>query len=165
MARKADASSVSDAIRPADFRGAVMLIRTIDAKKDKIASVNGEIGDIWAKVEGKKVSKAAGKMFLTLDKKEPDDRVTIMRDLNKLIDAAGWSETAADLVDMAEDNVVQMRAGKGKAAAAAEADGEEGDEAGGEEAGDPEPPKGSALARFKESRAKVEDHLSGKTAH
>lgn len=111
MAKKADSASVSDAIRPADFRGSVQLIRTIPALKEKIQSINGQIGEIWSRVDGKKVDKAAGKIFAKLDKLTPEDRVKTMRALNKLIDSAGWDESAADLVDIAENNVVAMNAG------------------------------------------------------
>lgn len=109
MADAAKAANVAGAIRPPEYRKAVQLIRTIDAKKEKIASVNGEIGDVWAKVEGHRVNKAAGKFFAKLDKLEPADRLDVMRSFNGLADAAGWNQEEGDLVDGAQGNVVDMR--------------------------------------------------------
>lgn len=102
MAKTANAESVSDSIRPADHRGAMQLLRTIPAKKEKIQSLNGEIGDIMAKIEGKKVHKVAARFVASLDKKEEVERAQILRDVMKLVDVAGWDTQARDLVDMAE---------------------------------------------------------------
>lgn len=111
MADAANKASIQADLRPPDYRAAVQRIRTIPAKKEKVASANGDIADIWAKVEGHKVDKHAGKAFLRLDDLDPEDRLRFMRDLNGLIDAAGWPETDSDLVDKAQGKVVQMRAG------------------------------------------------------
>jgi hypothetical protein len=113
MAKKASAAAVAADLKPVDFRWGVQHIRgDYVKKKDKIASVNGEIADFWAKMESRKINKKAGKMFAALDKLEHEERVDIMRSLNGLIDAAGWDEEEADLVDQAQDNVVSLRVGK-----------------------------------------------------
>lgn len=114
MAKSASANVVQSDLRPADFRGAVQLLRSIKAKKDKISGVNGEISKIYSRVEGeKKVNGKAARLFNQLDNMTPEDRQDCMRALNGLIDAAGWAETEADLMDQAEDNVVHMRVGAG----------------------------------------------------
>lgn len=113
MANAANAENVNADMRPPDYRYAVQQIRGgIEKKKDKISSVNGEIADIWSKIEGKGVNKKAGKFFAMLDKCETDERMDIMRSVNGMCDAAGWPENAGDMVDAAEGKVVQMRVGK-----------------------------------------------------
>ena len=112
MAKKATAEAVAADMRPPDFRAAVQRIRTIGAKKDKIASVNGEIADIYAKVEGHKVNRKAAKIFAALDGLEQPERDDILRSLSGLADAAGWDEESQDLVDQAEGTVVHARFGK-----------------------------------------------------
>ena len=136
MAKAANAANVAADMRPPNFRSAVQLLRGIDKKKEKIAGVTAEIGDIFAKVEGHKVNKKAARMFVTLDNLEPEDRVDIMRSLNGLIDAAGWEETAADLVDKAEGNVVAMRAGFSRPDGEDGDEGEDGDDTGENDAAD-----------------------------
>lgn len=113
MANSADKERVASDMRPADFRGAVKIIRdVIGKKKDKIAGVNSEINNAWKTVENdKKVGKAAGKIFTTLDAMDEDARRDTLRDLNGLCDAADWPVEEQDLVDQAEDNVVSMRVG------------------------------------------------------
>lgn len=113
MVEKASAGSVAAAIRPPDFRKAVISIRGISAKKDKLASVQGEIADIWAKIEGLKVNKIAGKFFDKLDQLEPADRLDVLRSFNGLADAADWDKQYQDLADSAEGKVVDMRLGTG----------------------------------------------------
>lgn len=116
MADKATKERLAADMKPPNYREAIARIRSIDTKKDRIAAVTAEIGEIWAKVEGHKVDKKAGKIFQTLDKLDDEDRVTVLRDINGLCDAAGWSKTGADLVDKAQNNVVSLRVGE-KAAA------------------------------------------------
>jgi hypothetical protein len=113
MAKKASAETVAADMRPPNFRGAVQIIRSaIVKKKAAIQGINSEIGDQWGKVEGFKVNKKAGQIFATLDKLEHEERMDIMRSLNGLMNAAGWDEEDADIVDRAEGNVVTMRFGK-----------------------------------------------------
>lgn len=102
MARKATADNVRADMQPPNFRAAVQIIRTIKAKTDRISGINGEIGNIHAKVEGFKVNRKAGRIFLALDKLEPDERTDILRSLNGLFDASGWDAPQDDLVDQAE---------------------------------------------------------------
>lgn len=135
MAVKATPDRVGADMQPSNFRAAVALIRTsIQQYKNTIKGTTSKIGDVWAKIEGHKVDKAAAKDFERLDKMEPEKRVEYMRSLNGLIDAAGWEETAADLVDVAESNVVHMRMG----GAQAPAEGDDGDGEGGEPEGNVE---------------------------
>jgi hypothetical protein len=110
MADRASADRVSADMQPANYRAAVQLIRhSIEKKKEKLAEVQGKIGDDWTKVEGYKVNKKGGRIFAMMDKLEHEERVDIMRTINGLIDAAGWEETEQDLVDAAEGNVVHLR--------------------------------------------------------
>ena len=107
--KKADPSKLAADMSPPNYRAAVQRLRTIPAKKDKIASVNGDIADIYAKVEGHKVNRKAARIFVALDKLEKAERDDIMRSFDGLADAAGWDEESADLVDQAQDNVVPLR--------------------------------------------------------
>ena len=100
MAERATADRVAADMRPPNFRGAVQRLRTIKAKKERIAGITSEIGGIFDAVEGFKVNKKAAKIFLPLDALEPDERADIIRSLKGLIEAAGWTE--GDLVDQAE---------------------------------------------------------------
>ncbi len=160
MAKRASQQAVSDSIRPADYRGAIQLLRTIPAKKEKIASVNGEIAGIFATIEGKKVHKVAAKFIQSLEKKEPDERRLILRDVLQLIDVAEYDFASMDLVDMAEAT--------SRAAAGESEGGDEDEDEGGEksEAGsddEPAPRKGrgnvTALERFKASKANVQAQI------
>lgn len=114
MANKASAESVQRDMQPPNYRAAVQKIRTVQAKKDKLGSINGEISDIYAKVEGHKVNRKAGKIFYALDRMEAEERQDVIRSLNGLCDAAGWDENHEDLVDQAEGNVVPLRFGGGQ---------------------------------------------------
>lgn len=109
MGSKATDKNVAADMSPPNYRAAVQRLRTIKAKKEKIAGVNGEIADIYGKVEGHKVNKKAAKIFLILDALEPADRLDVMRSFNGLCDAAGWDDEGEDLVDQAEGNVVPLR--------------------------------------------------------
>ncbi len=122
MANKASAENVQADMQPPNYRSAVQRIRTIPAKKDKISSVNGEIADIYAKIEGHKVNRKAAKIFYALDRMEGDERADVLRSLNGLCDASGWDETSEDLVDQAEGNVVQMRVGSTRSPAVEDGD-------------------------------------------
>lgn len=122
MARTAGRDTVAADMRPTDYRGAVNRMKAIKAKSDKQKSISSEIGDIYAKCEGVHgVNKAAAKIFHGLSKLEPEGALLVFRDLNGLLDAAGFAKEGADLVDQASDNVVSMRFGAG-----AGDDGEEG---------------------------------------
>jgi len=112
MAEKASADRVAADMQPPNYRAAVQRIRhAIQKIRDKIAENNAKISEEWGKVEGFKVGKKAGRIFQMLDKLDHEERTEIMRDLNGLIDAAGWDETAGDLVDTAQGNVVHLRVG------------------------------------------------------
>lgn len=111
MANKATADTVRADMAPPNFRGAVQQIRTTKAKKDRISGINGEIAQVYVKVEGFKVNRKAAKVFYALDNMEQDERMDFMRSLNGLCDASGWDETGEDLVDQAEGNVVPLRIG------------------------------------------------------
>lgn len=111
MVTKANSENLAADMSPPNYRAAVQRIRSIPAKKVKVSSINGDIADIWSKVEGHKVFKQAGRAFLKLDGMEHVERMRFMRDLNGLIDAAGWPTEDEDMVDMAEGRKVQMRVG------------------------------------------------------
>ncbi len=115
MGSKATDNKVAADMSPPNYRAAVQRLRTIKTKKEKIAGVNGEIADIYAKVEGHKVNKKAARIFLILDSLDGPDRLDVMRSFNGLCDAAGWDTEAEDLVDQAEGNVVPLRVPKADA--------------------------------------------------
>lgn len=126
MADRASADRVAADMNPPNYRAAIKLIRTaIIQKKTKISSINGEISDQWAKVEGHKVNKKAGRVFLMLDGFEHDERADFIRSLNGLIDASDWEKEATDLVDKAQGNVVHLHV---NGAAGGGEDGDEGEE-------------------------------------
>jgi hypothetical protein len=101
MAERASAAGVAADMNPPKYREAVKRLRGIVAKKAKIAGVNGEISGIYDTVEGYKVNKKAGRIFLTLDALEADERADILRSLFGLIEVAEW-EPGGDMVDQAE---------------------------------------------------------------
>lgn len=142
MAESANESKVAGSIRPPDYRAAVKTIRTIDAKKKAIAGKNSEIGDIWARVEGYKVPKKAGKVFAQLDALEHEERQNIVRALQGLIAASDWPAFEQDLADQAEGTVVEadFRKRNGNGNGGAKGMGEALDKArahlGGDDAGD-----------------------------
>ena len=158
MANAASDDRIKADIRPPDFRAAVTKIRSIEAKKTKISSLNGEVADIWAKVEGHKVNKDAGKTFRKLDKMELAERMDFMRSLNGLIDAAGWPKEDGDLVDGAEGNVVHMRVG-GAAAGEEEPAGDEEEQ---EQEEDPDPSRGARRGSPADRLRAGREHLYGK---
>ncbi|MET0373970.1 MAG: hypothetical protein ABW128_06895 [Rhizorhabdus sp.] len=108
-------------MQPPNYRAAVQRIRSIKAKREKIAGVNGEIADIYAKIEGFKVNKKAAKIFDVLDRLDLVDRNDVLRSFQGLVDASGWEADAEDLVSSADGNVVPMRFNK-TAAEVAEGD-------------------------------------------
>ena len=112
MANKATAAGVQADMQPPNYRAAVLQIRTTKAKKDRVSGINGEIAGVYAKVAGFKVNTKAGKIFYALDNMTPEDRADVMRSLSGLCDAAGWAETEQDLVDQAEDTVINLRFGR-----------------------------------------------------
>ena len=113
MAKAATKESVSAAMKPVDYRGAFKRLTGIDAKKAKQQAAAKEIGDIFSAAEGIcGVDKRAAKIFMIMRKLDEGDLVTVFRDLNGLLDAAGLVTSAADLVDQAENNVVEMRMNK-----------------------------------------------------
>lgn len=122
MANKASSENVQADMQPPNYRAAVQRIRTVQAKKDKIGSVNGEIADIYAKVEGHKVNRRAAKIFYALDRMEADERTDVLRSLNGLCDASGWDDESEDLVDQAEGTVVHLRVGTNRAPAVEDGD-------------------------------------------
>ena len=99
---KATAEKVSADMSPPNYRGAIKLLGTIQPKKDKIGSLNGEIGGIFDRVEGFKVNKKAAKVFMALDKLEAVERNDIMRSLEGLIAAAEWDRS--DLLSNTEND-------------------------------------------------------------
>ena len=112
MADKATADNVAADIRPPQYRKAVQTMRSsIKSKKERVAKINTEIAEVWGTIDGYKVNRQAARIFMQLDKLKEEDRVDVMRSLNGLIEHAEWPDQSTDLVDEAEDNVVQMRVG------------------------------------------------------
>lgn len=111
MAHKATSEGVRADMAPPNFRAAVQQIRTTKAKKDRVSGINGEIAGVYAKVEGFKVNKKAGKFFYALDNMEPEERNDVLRSVDGLIAASGWDADDQDLVDKAEGTVVPLRFG------------------------------------------------------
>lgn len=112
MGNKATTDQLAADMSPPNYRAAVQRLRTINAKKDKISSVNGEIADIYAKVEGHKVNRKGAKIFMILDGLEAAERADVMRSIDGLANAAGWDQQDQDMVDRAEGKVVHMRFGR-----------------------------------------------------
>lgn len=115
MGNKATKDNVAADMSPPNYRAAVQRLRTIKTKKDKISGVNGEIADIYAKVEGHKVNKKGARIFMVLDALDPADRADVIRSFNGLCDAAGWDDATEDMVDQAEGKVVKLRFGNEQA--------------------------------------------------
>ena len=90
---KATSEKVAADMSPPNYRGAYKILGTIDAKKNRIAALNGEIGGVFDRVEGFKVNKKAAKMFMALDKLEAVERNDIMRSLEGLIGVAEWDRS------------------------------------------------------------------------
>lgn len=90
---KATAEKVAADMSPPNYRGAYKVLGGIDAKMAKIASLNGEIGGIFDRVEGFKVNKKAAKIFMALDKLEAVERNDIMKSLEGLIGVAEWDRS------------------------------------------------------------------------
>lgn len=112
MGSKATTDKVAADMSPPNYRAAVQRLRRIKVKKDKISSVNGEIADVYAKVEGHKVNRKGAKIWMILDSVDAAERNDMIRTIDGLSDAAGWDEEAKDMVDLAEGTVVHMRFGK-----------------------------------------------------
>lgn len=109
MARAASKDTVAADMRPTDYRGAVKRLETIDNKATKQQKIAKEIGDVYSAIEqfcG--VNKLAGKIWRSLKKLEGPERLEVFRDLNGLIDAAGWEREGGDMVDQAQNNVVKF---------------------------------------------------------
>jgi hypothetical protein len=105
---KATAEKVEADMSPPNYRGAVKLIGTVKAKKDRISSINGEIGGIWDRVEGFKVNKKAAKIYAALDNMEAKERNDVIRSLEGLCASADWDRSDL-LEERNNDNVVHLR--------------------------------------------------------
>jgi hypothetical protein len=125
MANKATPENVAADMSPPNFRAAFKRLMTIKPKKDKISGINGEIADIYAKIEGHKVNKIGARIFMMIHGREEPEQKDILRSLNGLFDAAGMETDSQDLVDKAEDNVVRHRFGTGDDTAASAGDEED----------------------------------------
>ena len=156
MAEKATKEKVASDLRPPSWKAAIARIRTtFQPKKDKIASINGEIADMWGKVEGSdRVNKVAAKFWHKLDKMEGPERLDVMRSFNGLAANSGWPDVEVDLVDAANGDQVNMRLG-----GAAENDADE-DEDDDETPVDPDA-RASAADAANTFIGKARDHLRG----
>lgn len=157
MAEKATKDKVAADLRPPSWKAAITRIRnTFQPKKDKIASINGEIADMWGKVEGSdRVNKVAAKFWHKLDKMEGPERLDVMRSFNGLAANSGWPDVEVDLVDAANGDEVSMRLG----AAAQNGDDDDDDQDGD---GDPAGVKpGTVHPSQVESLAAARNRLSG----
>lgn len=163
MAEKATREAVASDLREPGFRAAISLIRTnLDKKKEKIASVNSEIGDMWAKVEGHRVNKVAAQFFAKLDKLEEADRVDIIRSFNGLAQNADWPDVAVDLVDTAQGKMTQMRLG---ADARNTGEDEDDDDEQGDDGDTPQSALGDALTRSRAHLRTVPDAMDAPKTH
>lgn len=160
MAKKASADQMAADMRPPNYREAVQRLKGIVEKKTKIASVNGDIATIYSQVEGLKVDKRSARIFMAIDKFDPAERLLIMRDINGLMDAAGWEKEGADLVDRAAGNVVAMRL-KGGETVEAEVDDDLETELAQVEEGTAAKAKGRARNSVQENLEKARQHFTG----
>lgn len=118
MAKKADKDRVRADLAPPDYEGAIEIIRNrIQAKKNQVSGINGEVSGLWDQIEKKGVNKEGARVFLKLDGLEEPVRNDVLRTIQAMSAAAGWDK-AGDLVDKITDNVVQMPAPAAKPAAA-----------------------------------------------
>ena len=119
MANAASKEALANEGKEPDWKGALrILIDTVKAKKDRVSSINGEISAKYDVLEKEGVNKKGARMFLSLDALEASERKDVLRTIEKLGDAAGWSK-GTDLVDQAEgkepsNNVLEMPKPKGK---------------------------------------------------
>lgn len=111
MPAQKEPENANDAgMRPPNFRSAIQMLRSgLDNKISKIAELRSNIGEVWGKVEGYGVNRKAARTFRMLDKMEPKERESFMRNFNGLCDAAGWPVEEADIVDRAQDKTTVMR--------------------------------------------------------
>lgn len=111
MAKAATSESVAAGRRDPQYHNAIALIRgSLRQKKDKISSINGELKEIWDKIEaGMKVDKIGARMFMQLDKLEPDERQAAYRAFLGMAEASDWPEMTGDLVDQAEGKELDPR--------------------------------------------------------
>ncbi len=111
MAKSASVENVQADMQPPNYRAAVQKVRTLQAKKDKIGSLNGEIGQIWAQTEGHRCNKKGAKIFYTLDRMEASERNDVLRTLEGMLAAAGYDEEAReDMLDkIPKGSVLPMR--------------------------------------------------------
>src|SRR3546814_14369060 len=97
MAKAASSDRVSADMRPTDYRGAVKRMEAIAAKTAKQKAMASEIGDIYEKVAGVcGVDKSAAKIFHAISKIEPEDQLTVFRDINCRPAPSGVMSTRAE---------------------------------------------------------------------
>ncbi|QTH19643.1 hypothetical protein HRJ34_14795 [Rhizorhabdus wittichii] len=138
MAEKASKERVASDLREPNFKGAIALIRKdFEDKKSRKARIDKDIGEMWGKVEGYGVDRAAAKLFAKLEKMEEPERQSFMRSFNGLAQHADWPDVVVDLVDSAEGKVLQMRLGADARAVTGDDD-EDDDDDDGEASGDAE---------------------------
>lgn len=119
MANQASKEAIAASIAPTDWKGGLDILRNrVKAKKDHVASTNGEISALYDQIEKKGINKKGARIFLSLDGLEDSERKDVLRTVQKLAEEAGWNNTG-DMVDQAEgNNVVEMPGGAGAKAGA-----------------------------------------------
>lgn len=116
MANKADKSRVRNDLQGPDYSGAIDIIRDqIAGKKNRVSTINGEVSDLWAQIEKKGVNKQGAKVFQRLDAMDEGDRNDVLRTIQAMAEAAGWSKKG-DMLDQVQNNVVEMPRPAAKAA-------------------------------------------------
>lgn len=111
MAKAANKENVTKTTQTPDARFAVQQIRFgIKKRKDKISGINGEIADDWKKIEARGINKTGARVWSILDNLSHEERVDAIRTFNAMADVSEWDKQAEDLADMAEGNVVPLRA-------------------------------------------------------
>jgi len=117
MARKADKDSVRISGELPDYEKGIKMLRdSVKTRKLRISGIQGEIAGVWDQLEKMGINKEGARIFLKLDDMQPAIRDDVLRTIQLMADASDWDK--GDMIDQAQDNVVQMPApGKGAGAA------------------------------------------------
>jgi len=110
MPKSATKAAVEAAMKPPEYRQALKRISQIPGLKKTAAEKAKKIGDVHSACEQMHgVSTVATKFFANIMALDHAEQLTIFRDINGLMTAHGVPMSGADLVDKAQDNVVDLR--------------------------------------------------------
>lgn len=117
MPKKADKDSVRVSGELPDYKKGIKMLRdSVKTRKLRISGIQGEIAGVWDQIEKMGINKEGARIFLKLDDMQPHVRNDVLRTIQLMAEASDWSD--GDMLDKAENNVVQMPQPGGKAPAA-----------------------------------------------